>query len=411
MNKAHSSIGPSSADRWMNCPGSVALSASLPKPPSNEYAAEGSVAHSIAEGLVTGKLNEEAISKLIGTTRRYDGFEIEITEDMLGGAMEYRDLIEADKQMFELDERPMEVVGKAETRVCAKNVDVDLWGTCDYFLYRKGNKLIVYDYKFGKGVLYEAEQNEQLIIYAIAIMDTEAGWAYDEVELVIHQPRALHVEGTERRWKTTIEWLRQFRNSLTVAIKAVRDPKAQLEPGKWCRWCPAKASCPALVGEIQRQAQVDFAMVPARSQGLPDAKVMPIERLASALKWEKAIESWYESLKERVREILSAGQTVPGFKLVNGKSNRKWISEDQVAAEFASVLGEEKLYEKKMLSPAKLEKIVGKGVLEKKNLTFKPEPPKAIAPDSDPRPAAKSSAEEDFGQVNGKAKKDDKIWP
>jgi len=215
----------------MNCPGSVNLSASLPKPPSNEYAAEGSVAHSIAEGLVTGKLNEEAISKLIGTTRRYDGFDIEITEDMLDGAIEYRDLINADKQMFELDERPMEVIGKAETRVCAKDLDTELWGTCDYFLYRKGNKLIVYDYKFGKGVPVEAEQNEQLIIYAIAIMDTEAGWAFDDVELVIHQPRAPHVEGTERRWKTKTEWLRQFRGALTAAISAVRNPQAQLEPG------------------------------------------------------------------------------------------------------------------------------------------------------------------------------------
>jgi len=152
-------------------------------------------------------------------------------------------------------------------------------------------------------------------------------------------------------------------------------------------------------------------MVPAQSQGLPDVKTMPVERLAAILKWEKPIESWYEALKLRAREILSQGQEVPGFKLVDGKSNRKWKDEQSVVAAFASVFGEEKLYERKILSPAKLEKIVGKEVLKKADLTFKPEPPKAIAPNSDPRPATKSSAEEDFGQVNGKTKKDKKVWP
>lgn len=411
MSTHHSTLSPSSAKRWINCPGSVALVAKAPPLPKSEYATEGAVAHSLAEELVTGKVDSLELMARIGNTVMQDGFEIEISEDMIDGAIEYHDLIKADHAALTADKRPASIIGQAEVRVQAKSVDPDLWGTADYILYRPGHKLIVYDYKFGKGVIVDPTKNEQAAIYAIAVMDGAAGWAFDEVEIVICQPRGAHIDGTTRRWNAPISWLKSFRDGLQTAIAATKAAQAPLIAGDWCRWCPARPSCPAIYGAIQKQAQVDFAVAPPTdpksTSALPDVRLMPVAKLAAALDWEDAINSWYEAVKEVVREKLSAGEEVPGFKLVEGRSNRKWIDEDLVVTEFSSVLGPDRLYEKKLLSPAKLEKIIGKGKVD--HLTFKPEVGKAIAKNDDPRPVAKSSAADDFTAIPQALSLDDEL--
>ncbi len=171
---AHSSIGPSSAKRWRNCPGSVGLSAKLPKPPTSEAAAEGTVAHSLAEEYVTGAIDSLELMAQVGNIVKCEGHEIEIIEEMVDGAIEYADLIKADRGRMEADAKPMKVIGQAEVRVCASSVDPELWGTADYILYRRGDVLVVYDYKFGKGVIVDPEENDQAAIYAIAVMDDES---------------------------------------------------------------------------------------------------------------------------------------------------------------------------------------------------------------------------------------------
>lgn len=123
-----------------------------------------------------------------------------------------------------------------------------------------------------------------------------------------------------------------------------------------------------------------------------------MEKLKLALDWEDSINSWYEAIKLRIRGALERGEEVPGFKLVDGKTNRQWKDEEEVVATFSDILGEEQMYEKKLLSPAKMEKIVGKKAVEM--LTFKPEGKKAIARADDPRPAAKSSAALDFAPID-----------
>jgi hypothetical protein len=132
---------------------------------------------------------------------------------------------------------------------------------------------------------------------------------------------------------------------------------------------------------------------------------MTVEQMADVMKWEDSFLSMFDAIRFRLKEVLESGGSVPGFKLVEGKSNRKWIDEDAVVREFAPVLGEEALYEKKLLSPSKLEKIVGKGkkggagsvVGKLDHLTFKPAANKTLARDTDPRPASITSAQEDFG--------------
>lgn len=394
---AHSRLGPSSAKRWLNCPGSVALCAKAPKQPPSEYAAEGTVAHDIAERYVTGKLDFESMVALIGTAVMEGGFEIEVSEEMIDGAVEYHDVIAADRAALDVVSKPLPVLWAAEKRVCAASVDPELWGTADYFQYRKGDTLFIYDYKFGKGVVVSPTRNEQAMIYAIAVMDGEAGWAFDKVVVKIVQPRGSHADGSTREWVTTTAEMRAFRDKLIPAVAATRAAGAQIVAGEWCRWCSAKPYCPVMYEAAQVSAGADFEVVAPAPGGktLPDAKLLSIEQLAKALAWQDAVESWFVAVKEVVVEKLSAGQEVPGWKLVDGRSNRKWTDEAAVVAKFGAVLGEDKLYVRKIVSPSALEKIVGKkaGVDE---LTFKPEAKKSVAPDTDPRPKAASSAQDDF---------------
>jgi hypothetical protein len=265
------------------------------------------------------------------------------------------------------------------------------------------------DYKHGKGVAVNAEGNNQLIIYAIAVMDTINCWAFDKVRIGIIQPRANHPEGPVRWWEIPVSRLREEAATLKAAVALTRSPNAPLAAGSHCRWCAAKAECPALVMKAQRELNADFGVlapaveeaIPAPSPTLPAIMSMSVEQMARTLEWKETMVGLFESIEMRLKAELESGKEVPGFKLVDGRANRKWVDEAAVEAEFGPLLGET-LYEKKILSPAKLEKIVGKKGGKLDHLTFKPEAPKNLARSSDSRPPAAptSSVEADFGGSN-----------
>lgn len=400
---AHSTLGPSKAKQWMNCPGSIALCEKAPKQAPNFAAEQGTVAHDLAEKFVTGKLTTEAFQALIGTTVMSNGIEIEIIEEMFDGAVEYKDLIESDRLVLELTPGSIAVQGHAEVKVHAKSVDERVWGTSDYVLFKKGRKLIVYDYKFGQGVIVDPEENEQAALYLLGAMETLAGAAFDELEVVIHQPRGRHADGPVRRWIASKEWLEAFRLQAQAAAAETLRADARIVAGDWCRWCTAKPFCPVVHGAAQEAAMVAFsAVAPAAVKAvdrLAEVQLLPIEQLGQMLKWEGAVKALFEAVKDTVRDRLSQGLPVPGWKLVDGREgNREWVDEDAVLAEFGPTLGVDALYNKKIKSPAQIEKIVGKKHKFDHLVTRKPGE-KAIARDTDPRPAVASAAQDAFGVV------------
>lgn len=403
MKNKHSRFGPSSAERWMNCPGSINLCSGLPNV-STIHAVEGTVAHKLAEELITDRTTPTELSARVGQTVHQEGFDIKITDEMVNSVVEYQTVINQDILDMKPLDSPEGMVLKSEIKIHALKINGELYGTADFVLFRKKDKLVVYDFKYGKGVAVEVERNKQLAIYALGFLDNQAEEdAAKSVELVIIQPRAAHIDGSVRRWTAPAGWLEAFRSELKAAVNRACDPGAELLAGKWCRWCPAKSGCPAMFSAVQDQAKVDFSIVTVPTVGaLPDSRTMPIEKVALALDWEDSINSWYESLKLRVRETLETGGNVPGYKLVEGRSNRRWIDEAKVVEKFKQSVGEDKLFERKLLSPAKLEKIVGKGKLEESGLTEKPPASKAIAKDNDPRPVARSSAAQDFSVIEKK---------
>jgi hypothetical protein len=389
----HSNISPSAASRWTACPGSVALCATLPPQKTSVHAAEGTACHGLGEKLLKKEISKADIIKMEGQTVMVEDFEIEITEEMIDAAIFYYDTVQGVVEELKGMKRGTPIILEVEERVIAKSVDEHVYGTADATIYQKGNILVVADLKYGKGVVVDAVNNKQLIIYAIAAMDTLAGWAFDKVRMGIIQPRARHEEGPVRWWEVSVKFLKEEAAKLKLAVAETRNPKAAFNSGSHCRWCAGKSQCPAMFKAVQETAKVDFAKDPLPYEGaLRDVRTMTTREMALALEWDEAISAWFDAIRERAKELLASGQEFPGYKLVDGKSNRKWVDEAAVSRDFGALF---EVYEKKLLSPAKLEKIVGKGKLD--SYTFKPEASKTLAKISDPRPATKSSAAEDFG--------------
>lgn len=267
-SNTHSALSPSQSERWWNCPGSIREAALRPSQPSSAAAAEGTACHALAEDLVTGKCTEEELQARLGEfVHTWDGFDVPITQQMIDGAILYARTINEDLERMraESGKRASPVVGQAEVRVVATSVDNELHGTADHLLYQKGNRLIVTDLKFGKKAV-NPKENKQMGTYAVGAMDTIVGWALDEVWFRIVQPRA--GGNAVRVWRASMEWLKQFREDLRKAVKATRDPKAPLNPGAWCYFCPANTKdeetrCSALLKRKRASLLADFEDVVA----------------------------------------------------------------------------------------------------------------------------------------------------
>lgn len=422
---AHSKIGPSSAERWFACPASVAFTAALPPSPTNKYAAEGTVAHALAEELLTGKTNTLMLYERIGDVVEQDGHKIEITEEMVGYVEEYRDEIATVFARLNAERKVNgpAIVSKTEVRLSGEHLHPTLFGTGDHLMYVRGMELHFFDLKYGKSGV-DADDNKQLLTYAVMAMDGEAGWDFPGgVFLHIFQPRARDGNHALRTWKVTPGQVSVFKGELEKAAKETENPKAKFAAGDWCYWCVGKASCLTTVNALVAEAQTSFTKIPAEvGEALRSLEVLPIEQVATALGWKDRFDAWFKAAEARIEQELSAGRSVPGYKLVPGRRNRQWRDEAEVIAKFGAIVN---VYEDpKIKSPAALEKLVGKkaGV---DDLTFKPEAPLRLAKDNDPRttstpsdaaakafapiaaPAPALSLEEELGIVPVTKK----IWP
>lgn len=391
---AHSHLGPSSAKRWLNCAGSVALCAKAPKEPTSIYAAEGQVAHTLAEEFVLGKLTLEALQAKVGEEITQEGQSVEVIQEMVDGAVEYLGSVEEARRYFQAFPRPKPPVEKLEGKVIASSMDPDkgdVWGRCDYYAYRKGDKLFVFDYKFGRRPV-DPDENEQACAYAIAVMDQEAGWAFTEIEIRIIQPRDMSGGGTTKTWVTTPAWLKTWRD--TVAVPAVRETRkegAELRPGSWCdeSFCSARAFCPALRKSAGDVAQSDFALMPAKA--LPEITLLTTEQQEVALLWRDNLKGWLNALEAALQGKAETGESLKYWKLVEGRANRKWTDETEVEKTYG-----EAAIVRKVLSPNQLEMKLKLKAEDTAALWHKPEGRKTLAPVSDKRTKLGVSVREDF---------------
>lgn len=352
-------VGGSTAKRVINCPGSVALCATVPPKPSSKYADEGTLLHNIiSEVLDTGK---DAL-EFLGTTYNDITFTKELLEDKLYPALDLLDQVDPNKEMEYA----------VETRVGFGDFLPDVFGSTD-LLGRIGNRAIVLDWKFGDGVAVDADENAQLMFYAAAAMRTDTvKWVFDgadEIECIIVQPPSI------KRWITTKDRIAAFEKELKQAVKMAQKDDAPLNVGDHCRWCAAKPVCPMMTGAVERalHAQID---------------VLNVAQIGEYLAKADILEQWIADTRALAHQILEAGKPVPGWKLVAKRATRQWVDEDLAAKALTESINQDELYTKKLISPAQAEKVLKKAKQElPKDLVVAISTGSTLAPESDPRPA------------------------
>lgn len=405
----HSKIGASSASRWMSCPGSVRLSEGMPNE-SSFFAKEGTAAHALAEvclsnGYLADRFfggaymveNQKVLDeKELARTETNDEL-ISIDEEMVEGVQLYIDTVRKDY-------RPGDVLA-IEQRFHLETWHPALFGTNDASIYRPATgELKVYDLKYGRGVPVNVVDNPQLKYYGLGALMAERGRHLSTVELVIVQPRCPHPDGPVRRWEIDPFDLLEWASDLVAAAERT-ETSDELNPGEWCKFCPAAAICPALRQKVLDSAKADFTDSGALL--LPDPTKYKPADLAKALEDVKLIEDWCRRVLEFAHHEAEAGRTPPGWKLVPKRPSRKWSSEHDAreALKLMYEVEDEHLYtEPKMRSPAQMEAALkahyglkGKAAKEAISDYVKSESSGAVlAPESDPREPVKPEAARDF---------------
>lgn len=345
--KAHSKLGASSAKRWINCPGSVDLISKCPPLPTSPYAAEGTAAHALCERVLKNKPGPAA-RWYIGRESEVEGFpkEFKITEEMADHCQEYVDHVR--NVMNELKGELL-----IEHRFHLKHIHPDFFGTCDAVVMQPFGELHVFDFKYGAGVVVDAEDNEQMQFYALGAL--ELG---DFTKVVLHvcQPRTKAKDEPFTKWETTPQALIEFGKFLRAKAIETQKADAPFNPGDYCRWCAGAAVCPAIAKRAIATAQSDFTRT---EPTLPEPKMLTHEQVSKVIQYRKMIEAWFDSVEEYAFNALMRGEKIEGTKLVSGRSSREWI-DDQVAEEtLCRILGE-RAYQKKLLSVSQAEKVAGK---------------------------------------------------
>ena len=351
-------VGGSTAKRVINCPASVKLVQQMPSKPSSEHADRGTLLHNvIAELLEFDKKPEQCI----GATYKDQVLTQELIDEKIIPALEALDAVDPDKTMEYM----------VETRVGFGDYLPGVFGSTD-LLGRKDKRAVVLDWKFGDGVLVDAEENPQLLFYAAAAMRTPAAqWVFEgveEIECVIVQPPAI------RRWVTTPERVKQFEVELAKAVRESSWPNPTMQTGDHCRWCAAKPICPQMNGEVDRALKLQLASLPA-------------EQIAIQLEQADRLEDYIKDLRALAFQMLEKDHPVPGYKLVAKQSRRQWVNEEK-AKQFLMKSLVEPYKELEVISPAQAEKLLKKIKIElPSDLVVSVSSGSTLAPDSDPRPA------------------------
>ncbi len=347
-------VGGSTAKRVINCPGSVALVQRMPPQVESKYAAEGTMLHGCMEEI----LADAALGGVVARRNLTDE-----QADKLQFCLNALDEIDPDQAMNFVQEVQVGFEGVAGLEGVFGNVDL---------IGKIGDRCVVLDWKFGDGVMVDAEENPQGLFYAAAAKKTAAlAWAVKgtrEVEIVIVQPPMV------RRWVTTWERIAQFERDLIAAVKLAQRPDAPIEMGDWCRWCTAKPICPKMSGAIDRLEHGKLA-------GLTDAE------LGRALTLADQLETFIDEARKLAQQRLEKGLTVPGYKLVPKRATRQWADESAATAALIS-MGLKDGAIRKLLSPAQAEAALKQSKQKlPSDLVVAVSSGNTIAPESDPRPA------------------------
>jgi hypothetical protein len=280
------------------------------------------------------------------------------------------------------------------------------WGTADTVAVKK-EELQVHDLKTGRGVPVSAEGNTQLRLYALGVLaQVELLFNIERVRVVIHQPRLDSVSEEVLTVEELRAWAKEQRVNARLAHELATGkgkPESYLQPSdSACRWCRAKATCPALTARVEAEIGASFDDLTVQSQIAPSPELDAIA-LARAMEAVDLVESWCKAVRAETERRLVGGQDVPGYKLVQGRRGaRAWSQQEEAEALLRSFkLKVEDIYDLKLISPTSAEKLAKAGTVGPRQwakvqaFITQAEGKPSVAPASDPRPAITVAATAD----------------
>lgn len=398
---SHAILSPSSAERWLNCPGSLYATKDLPDV-NTSYAKEGTTAHALAEFCL--KFNKKAIDSL-GKLMTPNG--VYVDDEMAEAVQEYVDNVNGIKASMsdllivdieqKLDFTDLLDIESVKDTLPADTDKFAAFGTADAIIVGNG-ELQIHDLKYGKGVQVYAEDNKQLMIYALAAYQYYSLCCdITKVSMHIHQPRLYH----HSEYSVTPDELLAFGEKLkeraikayTVYLKGPTNDDDFCAGESQCRFCKAAGNCEALAKHVTATIGADFDVINDVGDVVIDAVTVDApEDVAIKFSALNTIKSWITAVETRVNSLLQQGQKVPGYKLVIGRQgNRAWRDVEGAENAFKTFkLKEDERYTKKLISPTqalKLLKDSPKRIAKLEGLITRPEGKPTVVPESDKRPA------------------------
>lgn len=371
----HALLSASASHRWLNCPPSVRLSEGIPDRGS-EYAQEGTDAHSLCEYRLKKLLGMEAVDP----TEHLDWYNGEMEECAENYASYVLELLEKAKKTC------ADPVVLVEQRVDFSRFVENGFGTADCIIISDGAMNIV-DYKHGKGVEVSAEGNPQMMLYALGALEIFDGiYDIDEVQMTIFQPRIGNISVSGMSKDALLEWAN---GELTEKAALAYEGGGEFACGDWCRFCKAKAVCRKRAEENLKMAQYDFA----------PADTLDETEIAAILDRADELAAWVTDVKDYAFSQALQGIRYPGYKVVEGRSARKYTNEDTVA-QVVSGAGYDP-YTHKVLGLTEMQKLLGKQKFNELLAAFivKPQGKPVLVPDTDKRPIM-NTAKDDFKEEN-----------
>ena len=372
----HAVLSASGSHRWLNCTPSARLELEFENTGS-EAAREGTAAHALCEH----KLKRALHMRSRRPVSDYDSDEMEeCTDAYVDFVMEQ---YEAAKQVCE------DPVILIEQRLDFSCYVPDGFGTGDCLII-SDDRLHIIDFKYGMGVLVEAEDNPQMKLYALgALAVYDALYDIREVSMTIFQPRRENVS----TWTVSVEDLKAWaENELKPRAKMAYDGEGEYFPGEWCTFCRAAVRCRTRAEEKLKLAQTEFRMPPL----LTDAEIEDILAVLPDLtKWANEITAY------ALDAALNHGKEWNGFKVVEGRSVRKYRDEAAVA-EAAKEAGYKDIYRQSLIPLTEMQRLMGKDRFEEilGGLITKAPGKPTLVPKSDRRPAMNvSNAINEFYEI------------
>lgn len=367
----HAVLSASSANRWLHCPPSVRLSEGYIDKAS-VFAMEGTSAHELCEYKLRSALGMEAENPI----ENLDFYNTEMEECAEGYATYILELVEKAKEICS------DPVVMVEQRVDFSRYVPEGFGTADCIIIAD-EILNIVDYKHGKGVEVSAENNPQMKLYALGALELfDCLYDISKVQMTIFQPRLSNVSVFVMNKADLLNWAN---DELTTKAELAFEGKGELCCGEWCKFCKAKANCKERARVNMEMAQYEFR----KSSLLTDEEVVDI------LSKVDELTSWASDVKNFALEQAVRGKQWPGWKVVEGRSNRKY-SDERAVAQVVKNAGYNP-YDEKIMGITNMTKMLGKEKFNELLGDFveRPQGKPTLVTEDDKRPEM-NTAKEDF---------------